>query len=123
MGKRIDQEIEEILGKFEENQEFNHLKKNENGKFIRKSPNPLRFLRGRISSRYLMISGIAFLLTALFLNMFENIPVGPFLILGIISFIGGYALFISRTGAKYELKWRGQSVDYKQNQSRRRRFF
>ena len=119
MGKRVDQEIDEILGKFEEMEESNHLNKSGNPNLVQKL---IRHLRDRFSPRNLMIVGAALLFTALILNMFENIPVGPLLVLGIISFIGGYALFISRTGAKYELRWRGQSVNYKQTRPRKRKF-
>ncbi|MQF82657.1 hypothetical protein FIM02_00630 [SAR202 cluster bacterium AD-802-E10_MRT_200m] len=120
MGKRVDREIEEILEKFNESQESTSSGKAPHNSVLRKTAKNM--LRNRFSPRNFLLSGVALLLTALVLNMFGNAaPISPFLVLGIISFILGYAMFISRTGSKYELRWRGQLVDYTKDQPRKRK--
>ena len=113
MSERYQREIEEILQQVGEGTPNKESKQTGRGFLLA----PLsRFFRGvgahlYLSSGRLMTIIVVLLLSAILVSAIFPGLLGPFVWLGLILFILGYALFFARPGSKMEPRWRGRPVD------------
>ncbi len=114
MSERYQREIEEIL-----RQAGEHTPTKEPARSHRRVPSSALRAIGRgianliyhHSSGRLLAIGAVLLLLAVLVSVISPGFLGPFVWLGLILFILGYALFFARPGGGPEKRWRGRSIE------------